>query len=812
MAQPGSATTSKVGIIRHSSRETVNLFSEARKSNTVDPRLQPAIEDAYIRFLSWAGNVGALVAGNASVDYRLRDEPMVQNLLRSMLDRLNEDLQELLRPELEAMDEEVEWEDDDNDREKEESDGEGRKQEEQKTAIENGGTGKSEENFMLDTGDNNLLYQVHGDQQQQAREEDHDDSSYTGHNEGNMGGPTTRSDLEQANRLRHPNEVAGSQIRVSSFSVPSLETERSGNSPPSSFTSSSGYVSSTSSSESGKGKFRNNTMEEVERTVDQLIRFAKILRRPASTSENARVRAFIGKQSSEDLDFLVFGEPEYGLKQIVRWKLTAKDFRRDLPEALVDRLFESYVFRKMMLLYREMHSAKLRQGTGLNSRMHWPVREAPLAAPLQPTSNAAGMENASVLEQGDMDGFHDLYDNQDQPQLQLEAVSQSEIVRNDHLSVRHSDTNASSFNQQGAYERSLIGSTMSRTGIDRRKQFNIPQYCSYPGIDFRDPMCPYCHKIISEDEMMEPRWSRHVLRDLKPYVCLFPDCMDVDPYYSTTDEWLSHMQNHACHWRCQAASPEKEENGENSQGSRCDGEFYTEDELKEHYHDSHGLGHLFSAIHITRLVESSLVRSSDTFAVLARKLNIGGDVCPMCKKPPDMDKDFVHAPKGSLSDDDNDQLAQRAQLDNCLLSHLEEFALRALPAENSGSENGIRDDRDGDTVRSSDGMSLLTKGSQAVYGLSAHGPMPLPSNDVQQSFDMDSNEDSSNKDLEEYFQNLLLVREMDGGLQDRYNELISRVSAMRNTGFADQGQDEVLQEFAKKHGVNQESSQLEVKR
>ena len=50
--------------------------------------------------------------------------------------------------------------------------------------------------------------------------------------------------------------------------------------------------------------------------------------------------------------------------------------------------------------------------------------------------------------------------------------------------------------------------------------------------------CPYCFFVI---EIKSTRsWNRHIFRDIKPYVCTFPDCSLSDRLYDSRREWFFH--------------------------------------------------------------------------------------------------------------------------------------------------------------------------------------------------------------------------------------------------------------------------------
>ncbi|MCJ1451659.1 hypothetical protein MMC28_001999 [Mycoblastus sanguinarius] len=50
--------------------------------------------------------------------------------------------------------------------------------------------------------------------------------------------------------------------------------------------------------------------------------------------------------------------------------------------------------------------------------------------------------------------------------------------------------------------------------------------------------CPYCLFII--DIKGTRSWTRHIFKDIKPYVCTFSDCSTPDTLYDSRHEWFSH--------------------------------------------------------------------------------------------------------------------------------------------------------------------------------------------------------------------------------------------------------------------------------
>ncbi|PWY95561.1 hypothetical protein BO94DRAFT_129987 [Aspergillus sclerotioniger CBS 115572] len=53
--------------------------------------------------------------------------------------------------------------------------------------------------------------------------------------------------------------------------------------------------------------------------------------------------------------------------------------------------------------------------------------------------------------------------------------------------------------------------------------------------------CPYCFFIVNVKDQNE--WIEHIFSDLKPYVCVLPDCQTPNHLYECRREWYAHMHD-----------------------------------------------------------------------------------------------------------------------------------------------------------------------------------------------------------------------------------------------------------------------------
>jgi hypothetical protein len=211
--------------------------------------------------------------------------------------------------------------------------------------------------------------------------------------------------------------------------------------------------------------------------IDRLYRLASVLRKPVSSTENARVRDFIAKKvaanETEDMD---------DAEDHARSHLQAR-FPKAVP-FLVDRLVSAVVFRRMQLRYRERHQGKLRQGVEQSF-----IPEAPRTTPLV--------------------GSRTIQHNPPAIQSATHSRSERALVLQAGPSVVFSATNASSVDRARytKYAESAALSRITHSAVARRLKLDVPA----PPRDFDQRLgkvsCSFCMRMISKEEAQEPRWT-----------------------------------------------------------------------------------------------------------------------------------------------------------------------------------------------------------------------------------------------------------------------------------------------------------------
>lgn len=166
----------------------------------------------------------------------------------------------------------------------------------------------------------------------------------------------------------------------------------------------------------------------------------------------------------------------------------------------------------------------------------------------------------------------------------------------------------------------------------------------------KDFECPYCYIICPARYGRGRAWRTHLLQDLQPYVCTYPECEGSEQLFRSRREWAEHEASHRKAWRC----PE-----------HTGAVYKSNAALEEHFRREH-------ADSIPESQLSAIVKVGETTTVDVRTQ------CPICLAPADTE---------GLGD-----------FHNHIANHLERIATFALP-------NGNEDESDGASSAASRGHS-----------------------------------------------------------------------------------------------------------
>ncbi|RPA81030.1 hypothetical protein BJ508DRAFT_415051 [Ascobolus immersus RN42] len=161
------------------------------------------------------------------------------------------------------------------------------------------------------------------------------------------------------------------------------------------------------------------------------------------------------------------------------------------------------------------------------------------------------------------------------------------------------------------------------------------------GNDLQHFICPFCH--LSQHVETEHAWRKHVLKDLCPYVCTYPNCPQGTAFFESRRDWAKHeTELHRGSWFC------------NSEGHPT---FHNADKFAEHMVVSHSMPH-FGSGNLQKLIA--------LFRIPAREST---GICHLC---------------GHSS----------GRISRHVAHHLEQIALRAIPISYDDSEDQMGSDSD----------------------------------------------------------------------------------------------------------------------
>ena len=95
------------------------------------------------------------------------------------------------------------------------------------------------------------------------------------------------------------------------------------------------------------------------------------------------------------------------------------------------------------------------------------------------------------------------------------------------------DNEAETFSDAGMSQTSYATSLGTGEGLT----IPAPPKGSKDGSPFE---CPYCFHMIKIQHHGE--WKKHIMEDIIPYSCIFPDCLMQDKLFDSRREWFKHLQ------------------------------------------------------------------------------------------------------------------------------------------------------------------------------------------------------------------------------------------------------------------------------
>ncbi|KAL3476578.1 hypothetical protein BJX99DRAFT_258326 [Aspergillus californicus] len=138
------------------------------------------------------------------------------------------------------------------------------------------------------------------------------------------------------------------------------------------------------------------------------------------------------------------------------------------------------------------------------------------------------------------------YYHHDAMSAQVQQLSNSRIDREGSVAPSEPSTATTLDMDKMNEDTASVISTDSYAMIshDDAENINLP---SPPELEDsqKEAECPFCFIICSRNAFQNPAWRKHVMRDLRPYVCTFENCRDPHQQYESLTEWVLHeSSNH----------------------------------------------------------------------------------------------------------------------------------------------------------------------------------------------------------------------------------------------------------------------------
>ncbi|KAK4236283.1 hypothetical protein C8A03DRAFT_17048 [Achaetomium macrosporum] len=201
-------------------------------------------------------------------------------------------------------------------------------------------------------------------------------------------------------------------------------------------------------------------------------------------------------------------------------------FPRMNPE-MATMLGKAITRRRQFFRYRQAHHEKLAAGLEESSVLE-PTAEEERGAPTERFSETI----ASTLPE------------------HIKAMTDPDL-RNDVIDEDNRSDTAASVTSYATSAGFVAGEA------DIAPPLRVPGDPLRPGAMFGKFECPYCHRIISAST--RAAWkhvpTRHVFGDLRPYTCVFQDCIDSSADFDRRGRWRAHISQHnwkswSCPFQC----------------------------------------------------------------------------------------------------------------------------------------------------------------------------------------------------------------------------------------------------------------------
>ncbi|KAF7577167.1 MACRO domain containing protein 1 [Pyrenophora tritici-repentis] len=353
--------------------------------------------------------------------------------------------------------------------------------------------------------------------------------------------------------------------------------------------------------------------------IDNLYKLSVRIRTPSIRSRSLKASSYMQKDPETGVDVLSM-YAELDLKHVQE---LLSDLRRSFPnneemdkDFLIVRLSKSITLRRRNFKYWKRHRDKLGAATG----------DELFQAGVIVTAEEPGTARNDTLEA--QPAIPLITTRQEAPSQKTGRTFLSGTEATQHHQSLDDIVDTKSVTSYAVTVKDLHGKAVS---------LPPPPQTANGEKDFE---CPYCWIVCPARYGNSRAWKTHLLQDLQPYCCTYPDCESSEQLFRSRREWAEHEASHRKVWRC----PEHSAAMYNSQTG-----------LENHFRHQHPDS--FSEIQLL-----TAVKVGETTTIDMR------EQCPICYAPADME---------GLGD-----------FHSHIANHLERIATFALPHSRDDDEDG----------------------------------------------------------------------------------------------------------------------------
>lgn len=267
---------------------------------------------------------------------------------------------------------------------------------------------------------------------------------------------------------------------------------------------------------------------EVVDIIDNLYKLSVRIRTPTLRSRSLKAASYQPTDPETGVDLLAM-YAEYDLQHTkeLLWHLRQPHVGDTQLEHdfLVTRLSKGITLRRRQFKYWKRHRDKLSVSTVFEE-------ELPIVQPVINRPNAPQRMDTLEVQSG-----NPIFMTKEAPSHKTGKTLLSGTEATQHYQSLDEIVDTKSVTSYAVTVKDIQG-----RGVD----LPPPPKCAEGDKDFE---CPYCFVICPARYGRGRAWRTHLLQDLQPYVCTYPDCESTGLFRSRR-EWEAHEAGHRKAWRC----------------------------------------------------------------------------------------------------------------------------------------------------------------------------------------------------------------------------------------------------------------------